>query len=322
MTHAIEERRLDIEQRKLDVEIARLNIEQVRAHSLERFFVRHLGEVIAAAIAFAGVAVSAANVWNGSVQKKHELEQAANQAKLELMQQRIVEDGRLAVQKEDNLQRDRASERDHSYKWKLDMMQFVERHNAEIFSNDSARIKRVQQLMLAAFPPAEVMELFLRLEASSPSDEAKQSWRAGGGIATTVSSALTASRLRVSPNIPEGLLPALKGPYCYRSRNNGEISTDFGELTVYCAETLDACMKEAPDELKGQTALCKKVLGLSCWVAWDTPGGPGQTRPFFDHCFEQNSACERDRANYAGAVLSGKNAFRTAISDRCYRFTP
>lgn len=182
--------RIDLEGRRLAVDEAKLKIEQARVATDGRFFARHMGEVIAGAIALAGVTVSATSVVTAFLQKDRELAQqrfveetASHQKDRELEQQRIVEDGRLDQQKED-----------YKYKWKLDMLQFVERHANDVFSDDSKQMYRMQQIMLAAFPPDDVTELFVRLKAAAHSKAAEKSWQLAHEKAGEVSAAIVNDR--------------------------------------------------------------------------------------------------------------------------------
>jgi hypothetical protein len=120
---------------------------------------------IAVSITLAGVLVSAASVATAHLQKQRE----------------------LIAQREESLRRVAAEDREYTYKWKLDLMQFIERHANDVFSDDPVKLGRMQQIMVAAFPPEEVKELFLRIQETSVSPAAKESWRKAGGTARSVS---------------------------------------------------------------------------------------------------------------------------------------
>lgn len=170
---------VSLDERRVRVEEEKLGIERQRAVAESRFLVRHVGELIAGSIALAGVFVSVASLRSASIQKAHELDQQA-----------LAEKSRLALQIEENAQHDKALDRDYRYRFKLDMMQFIERHSAELFSEDATQIGRMQQVMLAAFPPDDVKELFSRFRITAGSAATRASWGRASKLASTVTTEL------------------------------------------------------------------------------------------------------------------------------------
>lgn len=127
----LEERRVAIEERKLQFE--------------ERFFHKHIGAMVTAAVSLAAVFVSLSQVWIAGIGKDKELELFQQQKNKELEQLKI----------------------DNEREWKLDTLNFVARNRDRIFSENLDERRQIRNVMVATLPREITGPLFGRLAALS-----------------------------------------------------------------------------------------------------------------------------------------------------------
>jgi hypothetical protein len=135
----------EIERERLELDRQRLGIEKRRAEIELRFFHKHLGAVLAAAVSLAGICVSASQIWVAYI---------------------ALETTRLQKEKETEL-----AALEKSRQWNLDLAEFVAKHREVIFSGGLEERTRIRNVLMVAFPPEITKPLFERLVITVPEPE-------------------------------------------------------------------------------------------------------------------------------------------------------
>jgi hypothetical protein len=277
------------ESHRLQVEVERLAIERDRlamANAEQNFFRKHAGEVIAGAVALAGILVSAANIKVAYVQKEKELELQRIQKRTEMDLQKLQKDAELEIQDRNaraKLEQDRdASSRDYEYKWKYDMLQFVDKHSDKVFSSKPEDVERVQSIMLVSFPPKQVSLLFESLKKAATDDVQKKAWEHGAKIAYELTNE---AKVEVTPVLPGDKPPQVSpgsvpitATSCSKFPSASDITAkqcriacwDKGQTTRY--NTTKIVSQES--EMGCETAAlrwCRQAGNSFCAYAWGPP---------------------------------------------------
>lgn len=147
---------MELEERRLAFEEERLLLENEKSREQNKFFSKHFGAIITAAVTLATVSVSGAQVWVAYINKNKELSVTELQKKQEL----------------DSTNEERIR------RWKLDVAEFIFEKRKLIFSDEANESKQIRNVMLATFPLDVTERIFLKIEAGA-SDEQKEIWAEG-----------------------------------------------------------------------------------------------------------------------------------------------
>jgi hypothetical protein len=180
---SIDQQRVDIERERLTLEKTQFEAQKTEQERNERFFRKHAGETLAGAITLAGILVSVANIWVAYIQKDKEIELQRAQKDKEIEFQRAQKDRELELADKAQVDGAERATRDYEYKWKLDMLQFVDKHGEQIFSTEQKDVERMRSIMLVSFPAEHVSSLFDSLGRTARTDAQKKAWQEGQEIA-------------------------------------------------------------------------------------------------------------------------------------------
>lgn len=130
----------------------RLEVEKERRSG--RFFEKHFAVVLPSVVALAGVAVSFVTFRVGTENKKNEVERAAIEAD---------QKSKIALQ-------------DVKQKRRLALLDLMDKHYSELFSDKPEVVGRVSELLLVGFEQGEIKEPFDRMKALAKTTETKHEW--------------------------------------------------------------------------------------------------------------------------------------------------
>lgn len=282
---AIEREKLEIEKQRVAIEQERLAIERQRvveegAQRLlsERFFRKHAGEVLAGAVTLAGIFVSVANIGVAYMQKEKEDNAQQAQKQAEIAQQKAATADKLELEKLEDLHKTSLAEREYDYKWKQDMLQFVDKHSEQIFSIQRKDTDRMRDIMVVSFPADYVSLLFANLQKTAPADTQK-TWTQGQTLAGQLTAQVrqTSPLTDVPPEVSDGQVP-MTASECPQVPSAGAANTG---CWVGCWEkgrtyNIHKGIGASSKDVCAQTALstCRRAGNSFCAYSWDDSPKP------------------------------------------------
>src|SRR5260370_17977274 len=130
----------------LEIEKRRLELEEAKTRFDERFWHRNFGTMTTFAVAFLGVALSAAQVWVAYIEKD-----------------------RQALQREQEIRlAEVRGNRELESQERRDLREFITKNAARVFSKDPTERDQMRELMLATFTAKVCQPIFANLLITPP----------------------------------------------------------------------------------------------------------------------------------------------------------
>jgi WD40 repeat protein len=152
----------EIEKAQVALERRQLELDRVVAERDRSFLNRNTGILISAAVSFAAVIVSIAQVWITTISKDKELQITTLQHKADIDSQERQKDRELAVS---DAQRKRELD--------LNAARFITENRKAIFEGTPADRELFAKLIPTLFPPEVSAPLLLRIEKATPGPDSK-----------------------------------------------------------------------------------------------------------------------------------------------------